>query len=73
MALNKGTLASGILSALQAGQGPNGNASTTANQIADAIDLFVRGIEIQSDVTTQVTTTGGAGGGKGIAKSTTVN
>lgn len=73
MPLNKETLASGILSALNAGQGPNGNASTTANQIADAIDAYVRGIEIISEVTTTVTTTGGAGSGKGTATSTTVS
>lgn len=73
MPLNKGTLASGILSALESGQGSGGSAKKTATEIADAIDLYVRGIEIISDVTTTVTTTGGAGSGKGTATSTTVS
>lgn len=73
MPLNKETLTSGILSALQAGQGSGGSAKDTATGIADAIDAYVRGIQIISEVTTTVTTTGGAGGGTGTAKSTTVN
>ena len=74
MALNKGTLESGILSALKTGQGAGGSAESMASQLASAIDAYVRTIEVQSSVTTtvQVSTVTGTGGGTGLAKSTIV-
>lgn len=74
MSLKKGILEGAILASLKAGQAPGGSAETMASDLADAIDAYVRGIEIQSSVTTQVqvSTLTGTGGGTGLAKSTTV-
>ena len=75
MALNKGLLEGAILASLKAGQGAGGSAEKMASELATAIDVYVRGIEIESSVTTQVqvSTLTGTGGGTGRAKSTIVN
>ena len=74
MSLKRGVLEGAILASLKAGQGPGGSAEKMASELATAIDAYVRGIEIESSVTTQVqvSTVTGTGGGTGFAKSTTV-